>query len=117
MKLGIPEISSLEYNFTSTTLTCISTGGLATNVTWARNDALIISDSAQQQVVVDGATGTYHNLLTINSTEIRDYSGNFTCTVSNNRGTSNTSSVDLSGEKDTLLCSDKFYSILIQSLA
>ena len=98
--LGIPEISSpIEYN--SSTLTCISSGGPATTVTWTRNNAPISETSApQQQQLTDTATATYHNLLIITSSDIRDYRGRFACTISNSRGISNTQILEKNGKLD-----------------
>ena len=93
-------MSILSYSRPSRTLTCASTGGPATNVTW-RKDGVIISPSSpsyqQSQRVVDTTTATYHNLLSITSSDIRDYSGSFTCTVSNTRGSSQPMSLDING--------------------
>ena len=85
---GVPNISSpIEYNFTSSTLTCISTGGPATTVTWSRDNVPISeSQSTTQQQLTAISTATYHNLLTITSSNIRDYSGSFSCNVSNIKG-------------------------------
>ena len=82
--IGSPNISSLTYNTTLGVVTCISTIGPATTVTWSR------SGSAYQQskIVVDTVTAAYNNLLSITSSQISDYTGTFTCTVSNSRGSS-----------------------------
>ena len=85
---GILHINSvINYNFTLRTLTCVSTGGPATTLTWRRDNVLISeSQSTRRQQLTDISTATYHNLLTITSSNIRDYSGSFSCTVSNRRG-------------------------------
>ena len=79
--LGSLVISSLTYNTTSGFITCISTGGPATTVTWSRSG----SSYQQSKIVVDPITATYHNLLTFTSSQISEYSGTFNCTVSNSR--------------------------------
>jgi hypothetical protein len=86
--------SVLSYNRTSYTLTC---GGPINTVTWRRNGADISSSTYQlRQSLVDGTTSTYHNLLTVASNNVEDYSGSFSCTVSNSRGNS-TQSLDING--------------------
>ena len=86
--LGMPRIDSpIEYSFILRTLTCVSTVGPATTVTWSRDNVLISdSQSTRHQQLTDISTDTYHNLLTITSGNIRDHSGSFSCTVSNRRG-------------------------------
>ena len=82
---------ALTYSPSTSTLTCISTGGPVTSVSWRRDGVPIPSNSStytQSQIVVDTATATYHNLLSINSSNIRDYNGTFSCRASNSRGSS-----------------------------
>ena len=97
---GSPSITGLHYNrFTLTlTLTCTSTGGPATAVTWRKNGAVVEVDGTtyhQSQRVVDTRTATYEN--TLSSNVDANFAGNFTCTVTNSRGSS-TKSVTLNGE-------------------
>ena len=96
---GMPIVDpSLPYNFTAQTLTCISTGGPATDVTWYRDNVLISdSQSTTEQQLTEISTATYRNLLTLTSSNIRDYSGSFSCNVSNSRG-SDTQEVTLRRE-------------------
>ena len=87
--VGIPTLSadSLSYSTSSGTLSCVSTGGPASTVSWRKDGVPITSSSyTQSQIVVDTETATYHNLLSISSSNIRDYNGTFSCTVSNSRG-------------------------------
>ena len=90
----------MSYSCPFHTLTCVSTGGPATKVTW-RKDGVIISPSSpshqQSQRVVDTTTATYHNLLSITSSDISDYNGSFNCTVNNTRGNSQPMSLDING--------------------
>ena len=82
---------ALSYSPSNRILTCVSTGGPATTVTWRKDDDLIPLNSStytQSQVVMDTITATYHNLLSINSSDPRDTSGTFSCNVSNTRGNS-----------------------------
>ena len=86
---GSPNITSLVYE--SRTLTCTSTGGPATTVTWRRDGAVITLNTTHQQnkIVVDPVEGTYQTVLTIDpSVSQSDIPGLFCCTVENARGRS-----------------------------
>ena len=100
MHTGSLSISRLSYSRSSHTLNCISTGGPVVNIIWSK-DGNVISPSSPSyqwnQTLYDGATATYHNLLSFTSSDIRDYSGSFTCTVSNTRGSSQSMSLDING--------------------
>ena len=71
-------------------LTCTSTGGPPTIVTWRKYGALV-NDSLYQksQEVLNTTTATYKN--TLFSHNIADLVGSFTCSVSNARGSNSTS--------------------------
>ena len=100
MHTGSLSVSHLSYSRSSHTLNCTSTGGPVVDIIW-RKDGYIISPSSpshqQNQNLFDGVSATYHNFLSITSSDIRDYSGSFTCTVSNTRGSSQPFSLDISG--------------------
>ena len=83
---GSPSIISLLFDRNSTSLTCISTDGPPTTVTWRRNGVLV-NDSLYQpsQRVVNTETATYDNVLFNN--DITNFVGTFTCEVSNVRST------------------------------
>ena len=100
MHTGSLSVSHLSYSRSSRTLNCTSTGGPVVNVIWSKDgDVISPSSSSHQwnQNLYDGATATYHNLLSITSSDIRDYNGSFTCTVNNTRGSSQPMSQDISG--------------------
>ena len=61
------------------TLTCVSTGGPATTVTWTRDEAA--ATGVTSQTVVDQVTITYHSTLTVTGRE----PGYYTCNATNNR--------------------------------
>ena len=89
MSTGSPTITSFQFNFATCTITCISSGGPATTVTWTNSGGQVVSQlfaSFQQQRLTDVTTATYSNLLTINISNIRDYGGHFRCRVENDRG-------------------------------
>ena len=66
------------------TLTCNSTGGPATNVTWTVDGSPVSDDGDHSfsQVVVNRERGKYSNTLTVTGMK----PGNYQCTVSNARG-------------------------------
>ena len=61
------------------TLTCVSTGGPATTVTWTRDGAAATGDTSQ--TVEDQLAITYNNTLTVTGRE----PGNYQCNVTNDR--------------------------------
>ena len=72
-------VSSSPVQFT---LTCTSTGGPATSVTWTRDGVNVTYDSAHvltQTVVDTGRSAQYNNTLTVTVLE----GGRYQCTVSN----------------------------------
>ena len=90
---GSPSITDLCYNQSTLALTCTSTGGPATTVTWTHNNDQITMDETniQEQRIVNAAFGEYQNMLVINSEMLEHYVGNFTCNVSNLRGNADSS--------------------------
>ena len=73
------------------TLTCTSTGGPVTTVTWRRDGTVIALGATYQQTksVNDSVAGTYQTVLTINSSvDQSDIVGTYNCTVRNDRGNS-----------------------------
>ena len=69
-------------------LTCLSSHGPATTVSWKKNGIPLEKGSLdfnQNQRLVDAETATYESYLITSNLSI--LVGEFTCTVSNNRGT------------------------------
>ena len=64
------------------TLTCISTGGPATTVTWTRDSEIAVGDT--KTVLVSGETAQYTHTLTVTGR----LEGLYTCTVTNNKPSS-----------------------------
>ena len=94
-------MSLVSYSRASQTLNCTSSGGPATNVTWRKDNVIIpLTNSTyqQSQKVADEVTSTYHNLLSITSSNIEDHIGSFSCTVENNRGSSESYLLDINSE-------------------
>ena len=86
---GSPNITSLTYNDQFRTLTCTSTGGPATTVTWRRDGVVITLNATHQQTksLVDAVMGTYQTVLTIDLNQ-SSIVGTYSCTVENDRGNS-----------------------------
>ena len=86
---GFPWATYLRYDSQSNTLTCTSTGGPVTTVTWRRDGVVITLNATHQQTkrVVDPVMGTYQTVLTIaSSVSQSDTVGTYSCTVENARG-------------------------------
>ena len=88
---GDVTISGGEVTFDSDqlTLTCISTEGPATTVTWTR-DSITVTEGTET-VLDDPVTAQYTHTLTVTT------GGEYTCTVSNNKPSSDSASITLSG--------------------
>ena len=95
---GLPMVTSLTFDKQSRTLTCTSTSGPATNVTWKRNGIVITLNSTHQQNkrLVDTVNGTYQTVLTIDPS-VGQIVGTYNCTVENIRGGSS-ETVNVTGE-------------------
>ncbi len=93
---GVPSVTSVTLVRASLTLTCVSNGGPASEVVWTRDGATVSTGYTLTQTVTNTATATYDNVLT--ATAVANLVGNFTCTVNNIRGTSNTETLQIAGE-------------------
>ena len=80
--IGSPSISDMNFDSGNQTLTCTSSGGPATTVTWRRN-CLVVQNSVQNQLVTSTTSATYENTLILNGANI---DGVYTCSVKNSRG-------------------------------
>ena len=81
--------SDLNGDSPKFTLTCISTGGPATTVTWARGTVNITEGNVT--VLVDQETAEYNHTLNGSMT------GMYTCTVFNNQSPGASASITLQG--------------------
>ena len=86
---GRPNITEFKFDRESRTLTCTSTGGPATNVTWTKDGAVITPSTTHQQtqMIVDTVRSIYQNKLSV----AEHLNGLYSCTVENSRGSSNRS--------------------------
>ena len=83
--IGRPSVQSLEIDRDNITLTCISSGGPATNVIWTKQGTPVDENLFNRsQRVLDIANATYENVLSTNNRE--NVVGFFSCTVCNSRG-------------------------------
>ena len=89
----MPFVERLEVDRTALTLTCTSTGGPVSEVVWTRDGEPVTADYTLSQTVTDTLTGTYENVL--RAANISDLMGNFSCTVSNSRGSSTSVTLSL----------------------
>ena len=88
---GLPTVTNVTFDNQSKTLTCTSTGGPATIVTWRRDGAVITLNTTHQQTksLVDPVTSTYQTVLTVDpSVGWIDIVGTYNCMVRNDRGES-----------------------------
>ena len=72
------------------TLTCISTGGPATNVSWTRDSIPVITEGTET-VLDDPLTAQYTHTLTVTT------GGEYTCTVANNKPSSDSATIHVVG--------------------
>ena len=83
------------------TLTCISTGGPATTVTWTR-DSLTVTEGTET-VLDDPETAQYTHTLTVTT------GGEYTCTVENNKPSSDSAIIILGGLYGKMIVNYYFY--------
>ena len=75
------------------TLTCISTGGPATTVTWTR-DSETVSEGNMTTVLDNRTTAQYTHTLTVSGR----LGGLYQCTVSNNKPSSASAQLNVQGD-------------------
>ena len=79
------------------TLTCTSTGGPTTTVSWTVNNHTVTEDSAHHitsQILTDPVTATYTHTLTVTGRLVGEYK----CNVSNNKPSTASRSLRVRGE-------------------
>ena len=86
------ENSDLKGGSPQFTLTCISTGGPATNVTWTRDPQTV---SGEMVTVLNYAgSAQYTHTLTVSAREF----GKYRCTVANNKPSSTSAELKVEGK-------------------
>ncbi|CAI8011497.1 hypothetical protein GBAR_LOCUS7408 [Geodia barretti] len=86
----------VTYDSNTQTLTCISTGGPATTVTWTRDSTTVTQGT--NTVLNDPVTAQYTHTLTVTT------AGEYTCTVANNKPSSASASTVVGGEMSANHC-------------
>ena len=77
------------------TLTCTSTGGPATTVTWTRN-SMAVSGGMTLTVLDDSVTAEYTHTLTVTGR----LGGQYQCTVSNNKPSNDSQNLTVQGKRE-----------------
>ena len=77
------------FNHFTSILTCISTGGPATTVTWTRDSTTVTEGT--ETVLNDSVTAQYTHTLTLTGR----LPGLYTCTVANNKPSSDSASLSV----------------------
>ena len=90
----------LYYDIQTQTITCISTGGPATTVTWTRDSANVTEGT--ETVLSGPVTAQYTHTLAVTT------AGEYTCTVANNKPSTSSANVTVPG-----LVKSKFHIIII----
>ena len=88
--------SDLNGSTPQFTLTCISTGGPATTVTWTRNNVAIIVGTETE--LVNNSTATYVHNLTANA------GGEYKCSVTNTKPSEASASFTVEGAYTAMSC-------------
>ena len=90
------------------TLTCISTGGPATTVTWTR-DSTTVTEGART-VLVNETTAEYVHSLT------GKQAGNYACIIANNKPSTSSASLSVEGITPHCKCLRWFILFIVQLL-
>ena len=95
--IGSISISGVTFDPDLLILTCISTGGPATAVTWTRGSTTVTERN--ETVLDDPVTAQYNHTLSIGVGVLRgEYTGGkYTCTVTNDRPSSDSTSITIPG--------------------
>ena len=79
----------VTFDYDQLTLTCISTGGPATTVTWTRDSTTVTTGNVS--VLADPETAQYTHSLAVST------GGEYICTVENNKPSSDSATITLGG--------------------
>ena len=101
-------ISELNATTPTFTLTCISTGGPATTVSWTVNNSAVTEDSTHNitsQVLTDTVNATYNHTLMVTGRLVGEYQ----CSVSNNKPSSSSRMLSVVGKISNYIFDDAGY--------
>ena len=93
--------SELNATTPTFTLTCNSSGGPATTVSWTVNNHTVTENSVHHitsQILTDAVNATYTHTLTVTGRLLGEYK----CTISNNKPSSSSGMLAVVGENFTL---------------
>ena len=79
-------IDGLEFNRTSLTLTCTTSGRPVHTITWLKDGTVVGTEFSQAQTITSTLTATYQH--TLSSDDIANLVGSFTCMVMDAEGNS-----------------------------
>ena len=93
-----PDLSGVGVTTSQFTLTCISTGGPATTVTWTRDSETIVDDDTFSLTTElnDAVTAQYTHTLTVTGR----LGGLYTCTVANDKPSEAVTGLSIDGNAD-----------------
>ena len=94
LHVGQPMLTSIMHDARAAQLTCVSTGGPASSVTWERNG--VETPISRSQFVADSANATYSNTLQLDGPPA-SVIGTYSCQVMNQRGRSEVLTLELKG--------------------
>ena len=106
---GAPVITSFSYDRRTGVFTCNSTGGIVREAAWRSDfrssDIFFFNgyDGGPYQAaseLVDPIAITYVHTLTISSSSLTDYTGDFRCEVRNSKGSDTSNYLRLTGKPE-----------------
>ena len=92
----------MTYDSDLLALTCISTGGPATSVTWTRDSTTVTEGN--ETVLNDPVTAQYTHTLTVTE------AGIYNCTVANNKPSSDSANIAVTGQMTLKIGYNHFFS-------
>lgn len=107
--LSLMAISSNDSRFS---LICTSTNSPATTVIWVKDGAMLSSSFLVHQILRDGVTATYDNVIEIGAA-VDELPGTYSCSVLNSAGLSNVAILNIQGEAYTLNSKFRFYHYIV----
>ena len=88
-------IEGLEYNRTSLTLTCTTSGRPVHSITWLKDGTEVGTEFSQAQTITNALSATYQHTLI--SGDIANLVGSFTCEVGDAEGRTVSRTLRLNG--------------------
>ena len=92
---GALAIDALEFNRTSLTLTCTTSGRPVHSITWLKDGTVVGTEFSQAQTITNDFTATYQHTLA--SQNVSNFVGSFTCMVEDAEGSTPSRTLRLNG--------------------